>query len=405
MPSRREQRLEIIAEILTLVGCIALQMWRLPLPDMLARIDPWPTPFADFIAHFWETGRHPQNPSGGFFYSVFAALLFVPFAHFDANIALWLWNACQVGFVVGLFLVGRQFVRDAPLPVRLLHAAALGTSLSLWHNFKWGQVSAGLSLLMLGALLAFDTGRHRLAAALLATAIAIKGYPAIAIVPFVALRRSAALMTGAIVFVSLAFALPVVALGWNGALEVQEATSTRARLALDTWVINNWNSQYALSVIGRWLEAPRGIWGSSTLSLVSTIAGATLALVVMRLVRLVRLPIDRPGAWTAALLLPSLPLIVPTSWPHYFIFLPAVQAFVTAEALRSTLPQAMRVALLGLTLTSSVLASSFVCFMMGYANFVMRGMPFVGSVMVLVAAIAIGETRLRVKDDNPDKRI
>jgi hypothetical protein len=392
--SRSEPRWEHVAEVLTLLCCLAVQAARFPLDALMAQIDPWPMAFADFVAHFWETGRHPWDPTSGFYYSPFAALLFVPFGRFDATTALELWNACQACFLLGLFLVGRCFVRDAPLPVRLLHAAALGTSLPLLHNFKWGQISAGLTLLVLGALAAFDAGRHKLAASLLAMAVALKGYPVAVIVPFLVLWRSSVLLTGALAFASFAVVLPVAALGWEGTIAVQEATSTGARWALNDWVIDNPNAQYALSVVGRWLEAPRGTWTSLTLSLASTLTGALAALLVTRLVSLLRLRIERPGAWTAALVLPSLPLIVPTSWPHYFVFLPAVQAFVAAQALRATLPRVARVALLGLVVTSCVLASSFVCGSTGYLNYVTRGMPFMASVLVLAAAISISESRL-----------
>ncbi len=80
-----------------------------------------------------------------------------------------------------------------------------------WSNFHLGQPSLVLLALMLGAFVALQTRHSMLAGALIALAVAIKAFPAVAIVYLIYRRYwvAAASMVGSIVFLFVLLPIPV----------------------------------------------------------------------------------------------------------------------------------------------------------------------------------------------------
>ena len=124
-----------------------------------------------------------------------------------------------------------------------------------------------------------------------------------------------------------------------------------------------------------------------------TLAVAAFAFVVSRLAILLRFSGTKGGAWSAALMLPSIPLLVPTSWTHYFIFLPAAQSFLVAQVGRSELPYCVRLVLYGALSISAGLMTSVVCVKVQWERYVGAGLPFVASMLTLAVALVLAQVR------------
>jgi len=117
------------------------------------------------------------------------------------------------------------------------------------------------------------------------------------------------------------FVLPAAWIGWERAFEFQSAASRALVAARDTWIQHDPNSQFLPHVVRRLCG-----FGSGQ----GWVLGRSLAYggcVVLFLVTLVAVLRGDDSADQAARMLffLSTPLWVPTSWPHYFCYLPACQ--------------------------------------------------------------------------------
>jgi hypothetical protein len=359
-------------------------LWFGSLRDFFAAIDPTGVLFADFLNHYEPTGRSLFSsglPAPGYFYSASFALVLALLMRMPAVLATWLWGSLEVaGSLLLLFVPARHFFSKSPAR-GWAYLALCGVSVPLFHGFKWGQVSVFVMLAILGAALADDGGRTAAPAWSLAAAAAVNVYPALLGMSFLARRRYRLGARFAAASLVLFVVLPVLCLGPHRAARFQLAAWRQASEAGSTWVRGNENSQYAGHVAGRLLSAqvPRR-------ELTATIVGWMVFLFGAGLLRWR----DRKGSGVGALsawslLLLSLPFVLPTSWPHYFVFLPFCVVAVWDEL--SSAPLLRRVAGETLCLLASLLASTpALVFAGSWRAYARWGTLFFADALLLLAA-------------------
>jgi hypothetical protein len=329
----RSRGIEIAGALLGLAGAAALHFatWR-SLPDFVRRTDDYRLIFADFVLQYRPAAEEilrSASPYPGYYYSAFFALCLTPFAAPSEADALRVWGALQLLSIAAMAWLCARFS-----PGRLRSAAlfVVLTSAPLLHNFKWGQVSIVIVLLVYACFLAERSGRTVLAALLLACAAAIKYYPAMFLLFFLARRRTRFALAFAGWLLVLFLGIPAVVLGPQKSLEFHRLSRESwrrdsARHALDV------NSQYFPSVATRWKQALQGTFApvSPSPSLRIALAAAGIAVFAGAALLAIR---ERGGRRdprivslrSASLLFAATPFLVPTSWPHYFVFLPCAQA-------------------------------------------------------------------------------
>lgn len=296
------------------------------LARFMAVVDHCPVTFCDFANHYLPMGRQilaGTGPVPGFLYPPFFALLLLPFAPLPDAVATFAWGAVQAALaglllVAPLWLIRRPGLGEAALCVFLSVSA-----FPMLHNFKWGQVSVLITLCVLGALALWQRGRPVAAGLLLAFATSIKLYPAWFALALLARRDWRALASFAAFCVLFLGVVPALALGPSATLRFYQDGGTLLRLGLDLQV-NDVNAQSLQGLLTRFCYSVNSPW-PTTLSLFEPIRWSVLA-------------ISLPAAWlwlrrreggevpAFLVLFATLPFVTPTSWPHYFVYLPA--AFV-----------------------------------------------------------------------------
>lgn len=345
---------------LAAVVVLAVAYYRVAFGGVTALVDALdhcPDLFCDFTRQYYPTGRDiltTGQPSRGYLYSSFFALLLAPFGRPELPAAVQWWAVFQLVGILLLLLPAIDFYRESPVAF-VLYVALLAFSMPLLHNLKWGQVSPLVTGCVFAALFLYRRQRAGWAAVVLAFAVAVKYYVAVAAFYFLLRREWRFLAIFAVATLLFWLVLPVVILGpetnWQFYVTVRE----RMAHVLTARIPSDINAQYLPSVVGRWLGAEDGV-------AVWRIPGYALFLLNLAAVaRLVLRGRDRAAEWAVALLLLSLPFIIETSWPHYFVFLPFVQTLAWLE-LRgvdggSAVRRPWSVVYWGLWLTSVVLAS------------------------------------------------
>ena len=327
-----------------LVAVVAYYLLAWQSVDAFARsIDTCPVLFCDFHAHYRPMGSEllaTGLPRPNFYYSPFFALLLVPFAAVGEALAVAAWSVLQ-GLSVAV-LVWVPLALGAPRAG--IAAACLGvtlTSFPVLHNFAWGQVSAPLVALTALAFVWRERGRPIAAGAALAAAVAIKFYVAI-VLPYLVLRRDArALLSFAGFGLAFGLLVPGLATGFERTIDfyrdvAHRLGSVQAVIAADV------NSQYLPHVLAR-----LGLSGLGFAGVLIALANAAVVVVVCRR----RRPHAALLSFTA--LHATVPFVVPTSWPHYFAFLPVGQLGLALVA-RGVLVRA--------SLAASVVAASIFWF-------------------------------------------
>lgn len=315
-----------------------------------------PQPLCDFVEHFYPMGKRVMRGKGpvqGFFYPPFFGLLLRPLGLLSLEAATVCWGLVQASLVAALWWSPRALWRQ-PFDARYLaYTAVLGSSYPVLLNLKWGQVSVLLAVAVLYAFAAYGSHdgperRRIVVALLLAFALSIKLYPAVFLLPFL-LARDGRVLGGAALFAVLFLGLlPVLALGWDATLNFYEVLARRLeRVSENTGL----SSQYFRNVLEHWsasvatpqvfeADFPAALHGArpflersaGLLRTAGMLAGyAVLALNALCGVLLWRRRPERELAWWFLLLSCSLPFLTPTSWPHYFVFLPVCQLLVLRE--------------------------------------------------------------------------
>jgi len=291
--------------------------------------------FEDFTGPYYATGQmvfETAEPSAGFFYSPLFAILLGLLVGLQGETSAWTWLVLEVVCVGAIAWIAALAAQLRSAWSHALAGALVVTSFPVLHNFHWGQVSAPLVALELGALLAWQRGRARLGAALIALAAGVKFHPALFFLPFVAWGDKRSLRWGAAFLALFLAVVPSLVLGPAETIDFYRriasglAAAGEPRGAWDSAV----NSQYLPAVLGRLVPG-----GGKLLESIAAVLALCVALAQLWLLA----PLDRrsPRVLLLAFVLLWLatPLVVPPSWPHYFAHLPVCQLVLAVEAARS----------------------------------------------------------------------
>jgi len=283
--------------------------------------------YCDFNRQYYPTGREvlvTGQPSNGYFYSSFFALMLVPLGRLELGHATVWWSVAQLVGILLLLLPGVDIYRRSPVAFTL-YVLLLAFSMPLLHNLKWGQVSTLVTGAAFLTLFLHRRGWSIVAAVVLALAAAIKYYVAILLLYYLVRRDWRFLIAFTVAFLLFWLVVPTLILGPDGNWAFYQTVRERVAHALTTWMPEDINAQYMPSVIGRWFDSSEG---HTLLRLGGYGVFVANALIVARLAYRGG---TRAAEWSFALLFLSLPFVVETSWPHYFVYLPFAQTLVWME--------------------------------------------------------------------------
>ena len=386
-------RVLISIAAMALIAMYYLSQWS-SLSDFVLSIDHHPQLFQDFLGHYYPMGRSidvAQAPVKGYYYSAFFAVLLVPFKWLDPVPALWMWGMCQVVLMFGLSVTALRLLNPSGRVVAFVFCLLYWSSFPLIHNAKWGQVSV---LLVWLTLLSFDAYRSLhsfLAGACLATAAAIKFYPVVFLAWFL-VRRDMRVLAATAAFAVACYALIPLAVMGPGSWWSFELATQRS-LADAGWAVRDINSQYIGHVLMRWLSFLGIKLGAAELRWLAG-AGYVLFLLNMWLLWKTR-PLqdagDRRWLFGPVLIFLSLPMVIKTSWPHYFVHLAFCQMSVILMV-RDMLPASfLRSAVTMLAIVSAACSSFFVFDLFpDWRSFSQLGMLFVSNSVLLIAVHLLG---------------
>ncbi|HET9886463.1 MAG TPA: glycosyltransferase family 87 protein [bacterium] len=381
------------AGVIGLAAAAALHLatWR-SFPDFMRRTDKYRLLFADFVLQYRPAAQEILTsgaPYPGYYYSAFFALLLAPLVGVSEPAALWLWGGVQIAATLLLAILSVRFSPPGFAGVALF---VFFTSAPILHNFKWGQVSVLVTLLVYASFLALQSRRALGAAMLLAFAAATKYYPALFLLPLVTKARARFLFLFGGFFALFFFVIPAVILGPEKSLEF-------LRLSRESWSRDSArhmvdiNSQYFPHLVERWQQALRGPFAPISAEASTqrrALAAASLAVfagAALAARRAWARGTPREAVRSASLLFAVVPFLLPTSWPHYFAFLPCAQVIAMGDVLSE--PTAARRALFGAILLISILLGSMVpfAFVTGWRTYSYLGGPFLAGVLVFLILV------------------
>jgi len=308
-------------------------VWR-SIESFLGSMDFGPRLFGDLVWHYYPMWRHIYwlgAPVPGYLYTASFGVLLSPLGLLTLQQATVVWAFVQVGLAAWLCTLCAWRLLGLSQRGRVLFVLLFVTSYPLLSNLKWGQTSTLITLLMLGCAWLYGRNRRFAAAVLLALAVCVKYYAGVfVLVPL--FRRDAKFVAMFLAAtVALLCVLPAAALGPATWFDFERSVAAALATA-PQWVMDGSNSQYLGCAVLRLFFPDEGPRGASPAALSALIwfgylwFAANLVL-VWKVLR-------RSGdAWplvSSVLLLLSLPLVVKTSWPHYFVYLPLCQAAVVA---------------------------------------------------------------------------
>lgn len=317
--------------------------------------------YSDFTLYYLRQARQillQDTPVRRYFYSPTFALLLVPIARLPDATAWQVWTWVQAASLALFLIAGGMAMRGFPPWTYLLGLALTLTSYPVVHNWIWGQCNTLFIACVVFALLAYERGAVRRAALLLSWIAALRYYPALYLVGFSGRKaRAAWLWFGLSISVWL-IALPVLIMGAEHARNFYLASFASIDLATHTWLVDDRASLYLPTTVLRVARAaglglgPRGLW----LAVSSLLTAANVAHAVWA----VRSGVASRTLWAFSLMALSTPLVFSTSWVHYFVYLPLVQAFLAGELsrARSRSPRAAAACML-LWIASVALSSMF----------------------------------------------
>ena len=353
--------------------------------------------FCDFYKVFYRMGEtifSEKVPFKGFYYSPFAAILFHFWGRLPRAEALNYWGVTQALATAGLFLYWLPAQQKRNFSFSLLYLFLLFTAFPLLHNFKWGQVSIFLMLAVFLAMYSYQSNKWILSAFWLAFAVSIKFYPGIFLLYFIFKRDIKFLAAfGAFAFL-FGIAIPAVFIGLEetAIFYIRIFSSAESRFILDGEGAGSLNSQYVSLVLSRLFGTDAG----SAWFWVFQVAGFGILCANIVLSILAALSdLEHRLVWSFLVLSASIPFFVPTSWPHYFIYLAAFQAFAFCFIERDKLWMFKRILLLFSMVFSNILFFNFLDDRLIYVS---TGFLFWSNLLLLLVAYMDLSPRVKFAD-------
>lgn len=301
-------------------------------------------PLHDYYYFFYPMGHKvlsDPRPLDGFIYSPMAALFFVPFGAIPYTVSAWLWATVLLALTIGLAWESARPVRNH-LYLTWFIVAATVCAMPVLHNHKFGQVSLLLVVPVLLSLRFYEHDRPISAAACLAFAASFKFYP-ILFLPYFLFKRDLKFLAAAIAFCLLFMAIiPAIAIGPHDTVSFYQNVVAQLDARFGHHIRDS-NSQSFRSFTYR-LAFTR--WHLEKLFWNPIITWARYACwALFFLVTYVFARSRRRNAPRFAFmwLFLATPFFVVTSWPHYFVYLPAVAATIIGQPMvRTKLTSALR---------------------------------------------------------------
>jgi Glycosyltransferase family 87 len=360
------------------------------LAQFMMVVDHCPQPFCDFATYFLPMSRHLFDGTGPipyYLYAPFFAILLLPLALLSDPAAIAMWGVVQVALSALLIVLPLVLVTRAGFRLSLLHVFIAMSSFPLLHNFKWGQISVPVTCALFGAWWCLERGRRFPAALLLAFATSLKFYPGWFAIVLLMRREWRTLGWFALLCAAFLVVLPVLFLGPGGTLTFYQGLANELHgamgMALDP------NSQSLDGVLGR-LCYTEGSPFKPTADLITPI-------------RWIVLPLSLAAAWWALrpardtslaallILFCALPFVTPSSWPHYFVYLPAAALFLFSMA---GTRGAWRWPIVALA-TLAAIAQSLPCWQVfgSWQDYSSWGVLFWANALTLIALVIVAVTR------------
>jgi hypothetical protein len=296
-----------------------------------------------FSARLWREGRSPYTPLregtrrylgvGSDPRSLMlelnahpppAILVALPFGGLTFRAAFALWNGLSLlALAASIWLVVRTLHPPVPAWAVLPAAAGLVVSFPFWQQMIHGQLNLVLLLLVTGGWAADRAGRQWLAGALVGAALALKLFPGVLLVYFLAAGRWRVALGGLVAALGLSV-LAAVVLGPGVfaayAVEVLPVTSGFARVWSNLALAGLWHKLFDPDPNwGSWVQvvpivqSPEAAWA---LTCLSSLAVAGLVAWSARRARSLR---ERDWAFAAAVA--GMILATPVAWDHYCLLL------------------------------------------------------------------------------------
>jgi Glycosyltransferase family 87 len=292
--------------------------------------------FCDFVHVYYpqaqEIGDSTQ-PVDGFLYSAMFGWVLAPVGKLAPDTALTVWGVFQVALTTMMVLpLSWLFLRGAErFWWRLGYFGLALTSIPVFHNFKWGQVSVLVTVcVIMAAFVQRGRAASALAGFLVAFAAAIKFYPAVFLLMFLFRKQWLALASAVVMFVVL-FALPMWPMGYD---RFKSFSTAKLVTVIEKEVVEDPNSQYVVRVLAA--DFP-SIFDTKNAIAVLKPAGRAVAVLNILLVfgtGLIRMPEESKCRLMICLLFLMLPFVLTTSWMHYLVYLPFCQICLPYEATR-----------------------------------------------------------------------
>jgi hypothetical protein len=301
------------------------------LAHFMAILDHCPRTFCDFVTYYLPMSRHLFDGTGPipyYLYAPFFAILLLPLTPLSDPVATVVWGVLQVALSALMVVVPLGLVTRAGQRLKLLHVLIAMSSFPLLHNFKWGQISVLITCAVFGAWWCLERERRIPAALLLAFATSLKLYPVwFAIVPL--MRRDWRTLGWYALFCLLFLGLvPALFLGPGGTVTFYQGLANELHGAMG--MATDPNSQSLDGVLGRLCYSETSPF-KPTVDLITPIRWIVVPLSLAAAWWSLRAARDA-GLGALLILFCALPFVTPSSWPHYFVYLPAAFLFLISES-------------------------------------------------------------------------
>ncbi len=283
--------------------------------------------FPDFVRVYYPMAKailFTSEPVPGFYYSAFCAILLGPIGFLNESLAFDAWFCFQVLSLAALFLIPALELTSEDTPYLLpAYTLLFATSFPIFHNFIWGQFSAILAAMTLGALVTHVKGYTKTSAGLMGLTVSLKYYMAMAAIYYVVKRDWKTLIWFGIFLLIFFAIIPALIMGPVDAFNFQKMSLKELSL-LSFYAKLNFNSQYFAHVFFRLtMDDWKNLDYSHTLVALSGLIVVALNMILVWLITKEKVVCGNYLAFCLVFL--STPFVAPTSWPHYFVFLPFCQ--------------------------------------------------------------------------------
>lgn len=339
--------------------------------------------FCDFIHHYYPMGGtlfRTFLPTPGYLYSSFFAILLSMIALMPLLISLYFWIVVQVGILIGLLLLPARNLLSRGQEHFYIYLTLILVNYPVLHNFKWGQVSTLILLLVMSCFVLYEKRSKWLAAFLISFAIAIKYYVVIFLFYFGLKRDYRFLFKVFSIAAILLFLIPMLVLGFNHGIEFYAKVSAQQADMRINLIPTLTNTMFLPHVVARWQKVFDISWFSRQF-----LTGLSYTLCILQFISIAWLYLKRKNIDSRlimGLMFCTTPFFVDSSWPHYFVYLPFCQSLIFLKEAKTKAHRASKI----LTAVSIFLSSVFCLLLLqSWVNYNYLGTLFVSNLLMAIS--------------------